>query len=118
MNMSGPFTMDHGGSLSTLSIEVNLLTNIMSIRELSSDIFSNTEATGDRNPTHSHKQSRKYLAARTLRWLAVQKKTEIGIVPHPLPTMSLPTGFLLSSTMPCAISEISYHLAFISILTL
>lgn len=35
MNMSAPFTMDHGGSLSTLSIEVNLLTNIMSIRELS-----------------------------------------------------------------------------------
>lgn len=29
MNMSGPFTVDHGGLLSSLSIEVNLLTNIM-----------------------------------------------------------------------------------------
>lgn len=52
MNMSGPFTMDHGGSLSTLSTEVNLLANIMSITELSSDIFSDTEAPGDGNPTH------------------------------------------------------------------
>lgn len=84
MNMSGPFTVDHGGSLSTLSIEVNLLTNIMNITELSSDILSDTEATGDRNPTHIHTNKAgsilAHLAARTLRGLAVQKKTRTGIV--------------------------------------
>lgn len=91
----------------------------MNITELSSDIFSDTEATGDRNPAHIRTKEAggilAHLAAPTLGWLPV-KKTGTGIALHPPLIMSLPTGFLLSSTTPSAISEISYHLAFISIL--